>query len=380
MILVEVSTVCIVHGSDLSIPNGATDRVVAFVNELKNAGYDVHLVVPKPNGTHPIDIEGVKVHSVNSRENGIKNQIIRATELSLKAKKVAKNTNALLQIEHSTLAGFASIMGCSDFVLDMHDLCHTDPLYLNLPFSKIIQHCIYKSEERAVKKASKIIAVSEPMKRFIIDEWKIPEDKVEVVPSGFFASKINTNISQSLIDSNVISRVGSLFVHLDVDAIVALARSLQETDIKIHLVGGGVAEDELKMKIKKYNLSNIMVSGWVPYNKAIQIMNGSLLTFESIKDTMTTRLASPIKVLNYAALGKPIVLSDVSEISEIFKKNNAALVSDPSDIDQFVENVHLLLDNANLRNKIGKNALNLAYQYTWENQGKKLVEILDGIN
>lgn len=374
------STVCIVHGSDLSIPNGATDRVIAFVNGLANADYDVHLVIPKPKDILPDDVEGVYVHTINSMERGVLNQITRATELSLKAKKIANNTNALLQIEHSTLAGFASLLGCSDFILDMHDLCYTDPLYLNLPFSKYVQRCIYNIERRAVKNASKIIVVSEPMKKFIIGEWDIPEDRVEVIPSGFFASKISDSISQSQIDPNVISRVGSLFVHLDIDAIVALAESLQETEIKIHLVGGGVAEDELKVKIKNHHLENVVIRGWVPHDEALRIMQSSLLTFESISNTMTTRLASPIKILNYAALGKPIVLSDVSELSEVFKENNAALVSDPSDIDQFVENVHLLLDDANLRNRLGNNALNLVYDYSWEKQGEKLAKILDDMN
>ena len=41
-------TVRLVRGSDLSVPSGATDRVIALVNGLVNADYDVHLVVPKP--------------------------------------------------------------------------------------------------------------------------------------------------------------------------------------------------------------------------------------------------------------------------------------------------------------------------------------------
>ena len=374
------STICIVHGSDLSIPNGATDRVIAFINGLMNAGYDVHLVIPKPKGPLPCDVEGVNIHTINSTENGVTNQITRATELSFKAKKITNNAHALLQIEHSTLAGFASLMGCSDYILDMHDLCYTDPLYLNLPFSGRVQRCIYKIEERAVKKASKILVVSEPMKNFIIGEWDLPEGKVEVIPSGFFSSKISDDISQNVVDSTVISRVGSLFAHLDVDAIVALAKSLQETGIKLHLVGGGVAEDELKIKIKRHNLENVMISGWVPQDEALRIMQRSLLTFESIKDTMTTRLASPIKILNYAALGKPIVLSDVSELSEIFKKKDAALVSDPSDVDQFIENVHLLLNNPNLRNRLGNNALSLVHDYSWEKQGEKLVRAIENMD
>jgi len=372
--------ICLAHGSDLSIPSGATDRVVAFVNGLVNADYDVHLVVPKPEATLPDGMEGVYVHTVNSMERGVANQITRATRLSLKAKKIVNNTGGLLQIEHSTLAGFASVMGCSDYILDMHDLCYTDPLYLNLPFSRYVQRCIYKIERRAVENASKIIVVSGPMQKFLTDEWGVPEDKIEVIPSGFFASKISDSIPQSQVDPNIISRVGSLFVHLDIDAIIALAESLQATGVKILLVGGGVAENELRVKVKKQNLENVVIRGWVPHDEALRIMQSSLVTFESIRDTMTTRLASPIKVLNYAALGKSIVLSDVSELGMVFKENDAALVSDPSNIEQFVENVHLLLNDADLRNRLGNNALNLVHGYSWEKQGEKLAKILDDMN
>jgi len=370
------STVCIVHGSDLSVPNGASDRVIAFASGLLDADYDVHLVVPKPEGTLPDDVDRVSVYTIHSMEKGITNQILRATELSLKAKRVVKQTGALLQIEHSTLAGFASIMGCSDFILDMHDLCYTDPLYLNLPFSRYVQRGVYNIEERAVRNASGIIVVSEPMKKFVSSTWNIPEERIEVIPSGFFASKVGNNTPVSPVDPNVISRIGSLFVHLDIDAIVALAQSLEATGVNIHLVGGGVVEGELKSQIKRHNLNNVIVRGWVPHSEAIRMMRQSLLTFESIKDTMTTRLASPIKILNYAALGKPIALSDVSDLGEIFKRENAALVSDPSDIDQFVENVHLLLDNEQLRNQVGNNAIHLVHEYSWERQGEKLVKLL----
>lgn len=85
---------------------------------------------------------------------------------------------------------------------------------------------------------------------------------------------------------------------------------------------------------------------------------------------MTTRFASPIKILDYSALGKPIFLSDVSELNEVFMENDAALISDSSDINQFVENVHLLLDDANLRNRLGNNTLNLVYDYSVRNKEK----------
>ena len=171
-------TICIAHGGDVSEPSGGTNRVTAFVTALRNAGFDVHLIVPSPKRRFSSDLQNIRIHTVPIKAGGVKDQPIRALLISLKAKRIAEKNNAVLQIEHSTLAGFATLIGCSDFVLDMHDLAFMSPLYGNLPFAKVVQKFIYMIEKRAVTKAFKIIVVSNPMKEFIIKEWDISEDKI----------------------------------------------------------------------------------------------------------------------------------------------------------------------------------------------------------
>ena len=372
----EKASICIAHGGDISIPSGPTNRVIAFIKGLKKCGFDVQLVVPNPKYLLPDDLKDVKTYTILFKDRGIINQIARATAISLKAKKIVKRTNGILQIEHSTLAGYANFIGCSKYILDMHDLCFTDPLYVDLLFSNSVQRFIYNIEKRAVKHASKIIVVSNSMKEFIIKEWNIKEGDIEVIPSGYFKSKINRCIDVKH-DGNMISRLGSLFVHLDVDNIIHLAKSFRETEIKIYLIGDGNVKNELREKIEKYGIKNVIITGWLPYEEAVSLTAKSVLTFEAVKKSMTTEMASPIKILDCAALGKPMVLSDVSELSKVFKENQAALVSDPRNPDKFIENVHRLLDDEKLRKKLGENAKKVVKDFTWEEQGKKLAKMLE---
>ena len=147
-------------------------------------------------------------------------------------------------------------------------------------------------------------------------------------------------------------------------------------EIQIYLVGDGNVKNELQKKIEKYGIKNVIITGWLPYEEALSLTARSLLTFEIVKKSMTTKMASPIKILDCAALGKPMVLSDISELSKVFKENQAALVSDPSDPDKFIENVHMLLDDEKLRKKLGENAKKLVKDSTWEKQGEKLARIM----
>jgi len=136
--------VCIAHGGDISEPSGGTNRVIAFCKALSDNGFDVSLVVPKPRGKIPEDLQNsITLHYTPIRAGSIKNMIFRALLVSNMAKKISEKNKSILQIEHSTLAGIANLLGCNNFILDMHDISFASPLYDNLFFSKLVKKIIY---------------------------------------------------------------------------------------------------------------------------------------------------------------------------------------------------------------------------------------------
>ena len=70
---------------------------------------------------------------------------------------------------------------------------------------------------------------------------------------------------------------------------------------------------------------------------------------------------------------------DISEVCKIFKENNAALVSDPSDQKKFIDNVRVLLENETLRRKLSFNAKKLVKDFSWEKQAEKFVNVIEEI-
>ena len=372
-------SICIAHGNDLSEPSGGTNRVVAFAKGLHNAGFDVHVVIPKPRRELPEDLKEFNLHRVPIEVSGNAiNKILRALSISLKAKKVAKKNNAVLQIEHSTLAGFATLVGCSDFVLDMHDITHVSPVYLNLPFSKIVQKFIYSMEQRAVSKASKIIVVSNPMKDFILNEWEVSGDKIKVIPNGYFESKLNNfNFEDIKEVDGMISFLGSLGPKVDLNKIINLARSFE--NLNIYIIGNGSARGMLEKKIREHDLKNVVLTGRLPYMEALKLVAKSKVAIAPYLASKSLDVSCPVKLFDYAALGKAIVADEVSEMCKIFKENNAALVSDPENQDEFIENVKRLLEDEKSRKKISYNAKKLIKDFTWEKQGEKLVKMYENL-
>jgi glycosyltransferase involved in cell wall biosynthesis len=373
-------SIVLVHGSDMSIPDGATHRVTAFVKALTEANYNVHLVTPKPKGKVPVELHDAKVHiaPVTARKAWTTydpiEQIMRGLTVLQIAKTIASREKAIIQIEHSLLGGLATLIGLKDFILDVHDILHASPAY-----HKAIQRLAYIMEGKAVNSALKIIVVSNVMKRFLCRQWKIPREKIVVIPNGYWAEKINL-IKNRMKDYECkdyfIARVGLISEYFNVEALIQLAKAVKDV-LRVLLVGDGVLRPYLEYRLRKENIKNVTITGLLPYEKSMEMIMKAQVAFECVKKNLTTMLAFPVKIFDYASLEKAMSLAEPSEVSYIFKQRNAALVSETSNIEEFVENILKLLYDEKLRKNLGKRAKELAKEYSWENQGKKLVQFYE---
>jgi len=361
--------IVIAHGGNIGFPGGGTNRVLAFTKALAENGYEVSLVVPKPKGKIP-ELPNVEIHTIPIGAKSIKDQILRALLISWKAKKLAEKENAILQVEHSTLGGIAASLGCSNYILDIHDLEFDGSLYKSIPLAPKV---IYYLERRAVSRASKIIVVSEPMKEFLVENWRVPEEKIAVIPNGYFHEKLK-KFNGNEEEDGLISFIGVLTHNIDFDKVINLAKSRK--DIKIYMIGDGPMRAKFVKRIEEENIKNIKVLGFLPDDEAYRILARSQVCINPRKNELHTTVSAGVKNFDYAALGKAIA-TDRDGTAVIFEKHNAALVSDPANPEQFIENVHKLLEDSNLRRKLGENAKRLVKDFTWDKQGEKLVRMYE---
>jgi glycosyltransferase involved in cell wall biosynthesis len=363
--------VVIAHGGNIGFQGGGTLRVLTFAKSLAERGYDVSLVVPKPVGNIPEDVrESVRIYTVPVVPRGLWSQITRAIFVSLKAKKLAEKEGAILQIEHSTLGGIASLLGCSNYVLDVHDLEFDGDQYRSIPLAS---KGIYYLERRAVKKASKIIAVSDVMKDFISKEWGIEKSKIDVIPNGVRSKILNFKTDEKE-EEGLVSFLGVLTHNIDYEKIFLLSKELEKT--RIFVIGDGPMRCKLLKRLKGGNIANVIVPGYLPDEKAYGILARSQVCIFPLRDTFHTRVAAHMKAFDYAALGKAIA-TDRDATARVFEMHDAALVSDPSKPEEFVENVRRLLNDEGLRKRLGMRARKLAENFTWEKQGEKLVRLYE---
>ena len=376
--------ICIVSGVDINKPAGDTIRTINFASELKKQGFDVTLIAQESPGMDiKEELNGITTHTLPTLNTvPIINHLKRTKSLIRKTKEIEKKKeNSLLQIETSMLCGYFTFAGFSNYAVDFHGIVFDEIKYWKLPWyipSKLYQNYSRNLEKRAAKHAYRVITVSNLMKEFIMKEWGVAEEKIEVIPNGYFEAKIKKveNIKET---KEIISFIGLLAKWANVDKVINAANALKKEDVSFYIVGNGPDRGRLEQMVKEYDLNNVTFTGFVPIDKAYEIMAKSKILLAPFPKTLALEVACPIKLLEYMALAKPMVIDNVGEIPAMLKENDAAFVSDPLNQNEFIESIRILLDDDKLRKKIGSNAKELAKDFTWEKQGEKLAKMYESL-
>lgn len=104
-----------------------------------------------------------------------------------------------------------------------------------------------------------------------------------------------------------------------------------------------------------------------PYQKKIHIASGADIS----------RWISPLKLFEYMALGKPIVVSDIPVLHEVLTDQENALFVEPDNIDEWVGAITKLSDGKGLRQRFGQKGKELiAQKYSWVSRAEKITDFI----
>ena len=186
----------------------------------------------------------------------------------------------------------------------------------------------------------------------------------------FGGNKIVSNIAKKKLN---ITYVGSLIPNRGVDTLMIAAKALKELNFTII---GGVGEDLNKMKLykEKNGLSNVNLLGYKPQKDLpLYYQQSDILILPMTgKEVHTIRYASPNKLFEYMASGKPIIASDLISIREILTNNESILLFEPDNSIDLINKIKLLSSNPDFMIKLSKNSRHLAKQYSWISRVEKI--------
>lgn len=235
--------------------------------------------------------------------------------------------------------------------------------------------------------ADEIIVVSSVLKKEL-QQNGISSKKIWVIPNAAsedLVDKVNSDkvseIKQryALENHKIIGFVGSMAPYHGIDFFIEGARELLKRANGIRFILVGPFQDKnvkerIVSLVEKFNLENdVTLLGSVPHS---EIPNYLKVMDICVLPSKNNWYGSPIKLFEYAIMGRAIIASRFSPIVEVFKDNKNILLFDPGNLDDFVEKTERLIQDPVLRKKLGEEAFKEVIEHhTWDENAQKITQI-----
>jgi glycosyltransferase involved in cell wall biosynthesis len=155
----------------------------------------------------------------------------------------------------------------------------------------------------------------------------------------------------------LIGYVGTMSIQEGLDILIEVAahvKNLGRNDIQFTCVGGGPGLTGLRKMTKDKGLEDVLnFTGRVPDEELLEILSTADVCVNPDKPCQMNDISTMIKIMEYMALGKPIVQFDLKEGK--FSAGEASLYSDNcNQVADFAAKVLWLLDHPQERAKMGE--------------------------
>lgn len=380
-----------------NLPVPFDTRVWQEATTLAANGYTVSVICPKGKGFDKEYemLDGVRIyrHDLPAEGNGplgyAREYFTALKEEWRLARKVMREV------------GFHVIHGCNppdniymvarrfrsrgvDYVFDHHDIC---PELFEAKFGKK-SGLLYRSqlwlERNTYRHCRFAFVTNESYRRIAIERGRMAPEDVTVLRSGPRLERLRIIPPVPAIKRGKRFMVGYLGVigqQEGIEYLLEAARyvrdEMRRDDIFWGIVGGGPHLEALRRMSSEMGLDDIVeFTGRVPDRKLLEYLNTADLCVNSDEYNEMNDKSTMNKILEYMALGKPIVQFDLTEGR--YSAQDASLYARPNDHRDLAAKIVELLDDEPRRKAMGEfGRRRVIEELSWEHTSKALLEAYD---
>ena len=375
-----------------NLPSPFDRRVWQEATTLGQAGYQVSIICPTGEGYRKKyeEIDGISIYRHDLPTEG-KGPLGYAAEYS-----AALFWEFVLAWRIFFTKGFDAIHACNPpdnifligaffklfgkkFLFDHHDI---NPELYEAKFGKrgLFHRLMLLWERLTFHFADVSIATNESYKRIAIERGNMSPDKVFVVRSGPKLDRLEIIPPVEPLKKGRKFLVGYVGVMGEQEGIDLLLRSVRHivhdlgrTDIQFGLVGGGTSLEDMKAYASELGVSDyVTFTGRVPDRELLEMLNtADVCVNPDLANEMNDK-STMNKIMEYMALGKPIVQFDLTEGR--FSAQDASLYARKNDYTDFADKILQLIDDEELRTAMGKlGRQRVTNELEWRYEAPKLL-------
>ena len=277
------------------------------------------------------------------------------------------------------IGGFFKLFG-KKFLFDHHDI---NPELYEAKFGR--RDFFYKVmllwERWTFRVADVSIATNESYKRIAIDRGGMSPDRVWVVRSGPDLRRLKILPPVESLKCGRAYLVGYVGVMGSQEGIDYLLRAahhiihvMNRRDVHFGLVGGGTELEQVRRYAKELEVSEFVTfTGRIGDQSLLEMLNTADVCVNPDVATEMNDKSTMNKVMEYMALGKPIVQFDLTEGR--VSAQQASLYARKNDFVDFAEKIVWLLDHPEARQEMGQfGRKRVREELEWKYEAPKLLE------
>jgi|SRR5579883_129804 glycosyltransferase involved in cell wall biosynthesis len=232
--------------------------------------------------------------------------------------------------------------------------------------------------------ATRIIVVSTPLKRILAGAG-VSADRIEVMPNGV---RMETFVQQPAPDglrnslglgpeTRIIGFVGwfrkwhGIEMLLDAFRISGVAKQ----GVKVMLLGDGQAMADLRQYVAENGMQqDVIFTGPLPHHEVPAYLN----LIDIAVQPAANEYCCPMKILEYMALGKPIVAPRQANIEELLRNGQEARLFEPGNAGSLAEALRAMIADLPAAQRMGERAREAigTRGLLWNENARRVIELV----
>ena len=249
-----------------------------------------------------------------------------------------------------------------------------------------IQHAKSRIRRRMFGRAAAVITVTEGLRDVIVQRFGVAPERVFVAENGVDSrlfrpiDPAQSRSTWGLSSGPLVCFVGNLVAWQGVDVLIEAMAALP-TQVHLMIVGDGPSKRVLLQRTEELALGNrVRFVGTIPHEKVPSCISASNVCAAPFSSERNARSGvSALKVVEYLACGRPVVVSDVPGAREIVDAYGCGLVVPPGDSSALASALAQAIDDPTLGIGALRASEFVRKELSWDHTATIVLRVLDTV-
>lgn len=231
-----------------------------------------------------------------------------------------------------------------------------------------------------------ITVITPALKNYLINEFNLNHINMGIWMSGVDTTLFNPanyNGKHEQADSFVVMYHGSIADNRGIIETVEAMKLINRSHpaIRLLILGKGNAVDTIKRLIDESNIKNIAIHYTMDHDRIPEYISGADIGIIPLPDLWCWRVSSPLKLFEYLAMAKPVIVSTIEAHTNVLGTSQACFYlasSKPEDIARAIVSAYEKRSLLKESGQVGREFI--MNNFTWDHQAKSLLNYITEVS